>query len=376
VWSLALWSRGWGAELPGGEAFVEAVTRQAWRQTILIGASLVALALAVQRRGVYAWLPVALLALDLAVMGQVFNPFPVQHAAFPSTPALEFLAAREGRVAVLGTPNVLPPSAAGTHGIRSVHGVAPMVPRNTAELLGVVEADLLDPADPRLLKPFTDANSMDHPILDLLGVRSIVYGDPAYTAQLDQPLIFRDETDGIAIHDREYGGPRAFICGGAQVVPKREDRLVLLGDPDFDVHGSVLLETDSGMDLPAVGAMRPVPVTPLTPVAFRLAVDSPFRGIVVFTESWDPGWHVTVDGVARRVLLADHALLGVAMEAGHHDVLFTYLPPSATLGRLLSLVGLAALVLMGWRAWRHAGESNATRNDSASSTSSGTNPVR
>jgi uncharacterized membrane protein YfhO len=79
----------------------------------------------------------------------------------------------------------------------------------------------------------------------------------------------------------------------------------------------------------------------------RLSVDAPFAGILVLSQGWDPGWSVDVDGQAASVLVADHALLGVALPAGQHEVVFRYVPPglltslpfaAAALGVIVSLL--------------------------------------
>lgn len=81
--------------------------------------------------------------------------------------------------------------------------------------------------------------------------------------------------------------------------------------------------------------------------------------VVVVTEAWFPGWKVTVDGKPAPVLQADGAFLGVAVQPGEHDVVFTYhIRPAVTLGRLITLgtLVLAGLLIVApwWRRRRSA----------------------
>ncbi|HTE06843.1 MAG TPA: hypothetical protein VK824_11640, partial [Planctomycetota bacterium] len=340
-------------------------------------------------------------ALDLSALALAFNPFQVQHAAFPATPALEALAGREGRVAVLGGNNLLPPSAAATAGIESVHGVAGLLDRRTAELLACIEGPLHDPADPRILRPFRSAASLTHPLLDLLDVTTVVHADPGLAAATGWPVLFEHPEEGLGALARPHAGPLAFVCGGAQVVTDDAARLARLASRDFPVHGTVLLERDPGLALPAQGSMVAAQILPddaagagadagagaggagagagggggsasgaeRRDVAARRAHDRPgtvilrtdatFDGVLVLAQSWDPAWRVTVDGAEGRVLVADHALLGVALTAGGHRVEFHCDPHLASRAEAAALAALAALAVLCWCARREAPASGA-----------------
>ncbi len=303
-----------------------------------------------------AWLPALVLAVDLGGNALAFNPFPVQPSeAFATRRTLESLQAREGRVAVLGGSNLLPPTAATTFGIRSVHGVAPMVGTRVVELLECVQAGLADRRDPRIVRPFSSAAALDHPVLDLLGVDTVVHADPALLEAPGARVIFADEREGLAVMARAGAGPRAFVSGGAQVVPDAAARRAWLSSPPVEIHASVLLEVaPTGLDLSAVGAFDAVEVV-ASPNRFEMQTDSAFDGILVLTEAHDAGWRVTVDGESASVLVADHALLGVPLPSGRHRVVLSYTPPG--LGLSVAATGLALVI---WFALLLAGRRRAT----------------
>jgi hypothetical protein len=215
-------------------------------------------------------------------------------------------------------------------------------------------------ADPRILHPFTRPASLDHPLLDLLGVGTVVHGDAMLVAELEQrglPLVAAHEAEGLAWHDRPGAGPRAFLCGGAQVEPDAARRLAVLADPGLEPFATVWLErTPPGVALPAQGPMQPAQVLRDESLVVELASDAPIPGVLVLTEAWDPGWSANVDGAPAEVLVADHALLGVALPAGAHVVRLGYAPPGAGLGHVLGLLGLVLLVALAARA---RGESRA-----------------
>jgi hypothetical protein len=126
-------------------------------------------------------------------------------------------------------------------------------------------------------------------------------------------------------------------------VPDRDDRLRRLADRAFPARSTVLLEGAPEVPLPREG--------PLVPVAHDgvdgrhlLAVDAPFPGIAVLSEAWDPGWSATVDREPAKVLIADHALLGVAVGKGAHRVEFRYRPRGLTGAWVAAVAALAVLL--------------------------------
>ncbi len=348
-------------EAPGAEAWAAALTGQAARQAALLLAGLGALLLLARRRqGTRAWLPALLLALDVVLLARAFNPFQVQREPFPSTPGLERLADRPGRVAVFGAPNVLPPSAAAVHGISSVHGVAPMVPRRAAELLACIEGPLYDPADPRVGRPFTELESLTHPLLDLLSVSTIVHADPTLAVRTGWPVVFEHPAEGLGALARPGAGPPAFFCGGARIVPDAEARLAALASREFPLQTSVVLEVDPGLVLPEEGERAPVVVVSPRPDRRVLSMQAPFPGLVVLNEAWDPGWVARVDGVPADVLVADHALMAVAVGAGSHEIHLEYRPDGLEQAEQLALLAVALIVALAWLGWvRHAAQAGA-----------------
>jgi hypothetical protein len=85
--------------------------------------------------------------------------------------------------------------------------------------------------------------------------------------------------------------------------------------------------------------------------AADLRVSISQAGLLVFTEAWHPGWRATVDGEPVPVHRVDHALIGLRLPPGKHQVRLRFDPPSLTWGALVSgasLLALLALVLLSW----------------------------
>lgn len=289
------------------------------------------------------WLPALILTVDLVSLALAFNPLPRQVEPFPSTPVLELLGGRPGRVAVFGAPiNLLPPTAAALHGVRSLHGVAPMVPTRTAQLLSCIEGPLQDMRDPRVVEPLQQLASLSHPLLDLLGVDSVVHADPTLAERSGLEQIHASEVEGLAVLDRPSAGPRAFLCAAAEVIEDDAARLARLAERTFDGHRLALLERAPEIALPRMAGapMVPAPVSGVDN-ALTITVDAAHAGVLVLTEAWDPGWSVTVDGESAPLHVVDHALLGVVVSAGPHEVAFRYEPVGLLWAQGFCAAGLA-----------------------------------
>jgi hypothetical protein len=80
----------------------------------------------------------------------------------------------------------------------------------------------------------------------------------------------------------------------------------------------------------------------------RIDLTAPTDGRVRVLESWDPGWHATVNGTAAETVPMDDVYLGVPVRAGANSVRLTFATPGRVTGAALSLAAagvLAAVVL-------------------------------
>jgi len=337
---------------PDAAAFSAALRPQLVRQAALLLAALLLLVGHARGSRLAGPLLVGVLLIDLVTLGWAFNPFPHQpEQPFGPRASLEWLAQRSGRVAVLGERRILPPCGATLHGIRCLHGSVPMMDRRTAELLATLEPDLVNWRDPRSVEPLRQLETLEHNLLDLLEVSTVVHADPGLAARRGQPNAYENVADGLAAFERPGAGPRAFVCGGAEVVPDARARLAWLGDPQAPVHASVLLESEDallpleGRTLPARGPMLPAEVRAESPGHFELLCDAPFDGVLVLVEGWHSGWRARLDGQPVEMECVDHALLGIVVPAGAHVLELDFEIPGERASRWLQ--GVAALVVLG-----------------------------
>jgi hypothetical protein len=105
---------------------------------------------------------------------------------------------------------------------------------------------------------------------------------------------------------------------------------------------------------------------PRTPVATQVSDQGTVRAttnatapsLLLVRNTYDKGWHATVDGHSAKVYPADGFLLGVQVPAGHHQVVLTYSDPLVYWGLAISVVAIVGILGLGaagaWRSRRRS----------------------
>lgn len=142
--------------------------------------------------------------------------------------------------------------------------------------------------------------------------------------------------DGITIYERPDARPRIDVAEA--VATTAEDR-VLTAVAELPATTAVVstpVEVDPG-------ATATTSVDLSDPDELRATVVADGRVLVVLRDVLAPGWQATVDGEPAELVVVDHALRGVVVPAGEHEVRLRYWPTTMTIG--LWLAGLGGLLL-------------------------------
>lgn len=128
------------------------------------------------------------------------------------------------------------------------------------------------------------------------------------------------------------------------IIPDQHPAQISMIDPSITA-----LVSDS-LPMVDVTATANAKVTERT--ATQLSVSVKSTGNTVLVTNWQsyPGWKLSIDGreASAAILKVNHAFLGAAVEAGGHQLTFSYQPRSYVIGLWVSLVSLVLLVIVGW----------------------------
>jgi hypothetical protein len=213
---------------------------------------------------------------------------------------------------------------------------------------------------------FLGALAESDTLLDLAGVKYLLAEKgtelPGYASAY---------ADGdLEVYENKSVLPRVFVVHEAEVIATGEEVLRRLLSDDFDPGRIVLLEekptstmdqtvTPPKPDLQPTGQAAPAgsltsPEGIYLPLAIRgwptdatimvysphkvvVKTDLPEAGFLVLSDTYYPGWTVSVDGQEGRIYQADYLFRAVPLPQGKHTVEFRYGPSSFRIGLALSL---------------------------------------
>ncbi len=134
--------------------------------------------------------------------------------------------------------------------------------------------------------------------------------------------------------------PRARMIYAARRVDEFDSSALRLDGPP-QIEGGTLPEKDDG---PVAAASIAEPHESDRVVVHIAEGTRP--GVLVLADMWYPGWEATVDGNPAPVLAVDGVFRGVEVGQGAREVVFRYYPASFRIGMVVSLAGLAVMLLL------------------------------
>jgi hypothetical protein len=316
----------------------------------------------IERATLFPFVACALLALDLGTFAYGYTGFSRRDKIFPSAPVFDFLKGQgkpeSFRIARLGQPYTLNSGVA--YGLQSLTGFEASV----APALGRFVWDFTEGYQDSIYLVGKKVLSTPDRRLDMLNVKYLVAAtaEPEYEMFSALPDRFSQvfKGDKVVVFENKHVLPRAFVIGvdGVLVIKGISEQFQVLKEPTFDPLRSVVLDS-----MPA----QPVEASPTASAEFRGSVetlDSHVNGyrfrvqastpaILVVSQNFYSGWKAHIANSSAAVFPANHALTGIAVPAGTHEVQFEFQPGIFKLGALLSaasvivLCGLCAFVRRG-----------------------------
>jgi len=135
-----------------------------------------------------------------------------------------------------------------------------------------------------------------------------------------------------------------WVVHSVRVVGTLDEALAALWAPDFNPAGEAVVQGTLKAPLGDVQGQRDeVELILRTPTEVRYRVQTEQPGLLITREPWYPGWYAEVNGMGTPVLIADGALMAVALPSGESEVVFRFRPFSLRVGLTLTLITLLVL---------------------------------
>ncbi len=209
------------------------------------------------------------------------------------------------------------------------------------------------PAEPAPRPAYGFASPLEHPLLDLLGVRYVLTTEELQHAGPRRGPALAGPRGRFFVHERPHALPRAFTVPGLRPLPTDADVIAALADPQLAPRAAAIVLAADAPPAPAAAPGAP-------PRAVRFVVDLPTvveldvgpgaAPWLVLADTWLPGWTASVDGAAVPIWRANHSQRVVALHDRACRVRFVYTNPGLTAGLLAAAAAAAAL--LGFALWQ------------------------
>jgi hypothetical protein len=214
---------------------------------------------------------------------------------YPPIPVLESIAkSAPGRI--IGYI-CLPVSLAGVCGLRDIRGYDGVDPGRLMDLMAIAH----DPRDTgtvpfaltQLLAPKAQLRPAGGirlwPVLDMLGVRYVVFRDPPYPPPPTAHPAFQGPEYWVMVNSNAL--PRAFVPQRVEVATEEEVRLQKLASPRFNPRTVAYVESPVTLPDPVRGTAD---IVEEIPTRIKVSVQMETPGLVVLADLWDNGWRASL----------------------------------------------------------------------------------
>ncbi|KAA3658854.1 MAG: hypothetical protein DWQ04_23920 [Chloroflexi bacterium] len=283
------------------------------------------------------YLLVVVTAVDLlAVHVTYFPAIPPEHI-YPAPQIISQLPVDAATNRVAGLDLALMPNSSVSFNLADIRGYDPMTPWRYLELVRSATGYTR-------VSHYALFRQPDERLFDLLNVKYIL------TTQLidNKWEHLSPMTAYVHLYQNNTALPRAYLVTDAIFVKSSAASLQQINNPAFDIASQVILEgTSSSPVTPFEGNTGEVQINTYHSDYVEIQTVTNQPAYLVLSDTYMPGWHVSVDGEEAELLIANHAFRAVVVPAGEHLVSFTYRPISFVVGRAVSATMALIFIISG-----------------------------
>lgn len=169
-----------------------------------------------------------------------------------------------------------------------------------------------------------------------------------------------ENENGVRWYQSEEAKPDAYLVHKIIAVDTADEAVEKISSPNFNSDEFVVLEnsepgvktwlqTGKNAGSRSSSSKDRVTYRRKSNSSVALTTDSEEPSVLVITETFYPGWKATIDGKSAPILHGNHLFKSLILEAGHHEVRFSYFPDSLKIGFLLCIIGLVGTVILLFR---------------------------
>ncbi|MCD4655499.1 YfhO family protein [bacterium] len=244
-----------------------------------------------------------------------------------------------------------PPHTSLRFGMHDIRGNDALTPLITEDYIALIEPDMRNKYNLPALRMMW-MNSWQSPLLDALNVKYFVF--PADIDQIPSGLTPFRTVGGVHLFLNPDCYDRAFLVSNWEYMNTDEAVLQKLLRSDNNLKNTAYL-SGNGKTHSSHGDSASSNVTMLSYTSHKILLEtqSESEQMLVLSDTFYPGWKVTIDEKSAECLRVNHMMRGIILQPGKHLVKFVFLPFSWQLGLFMTLLGCMLIpvfgVLLDWR---------------------------
>jgi len=283
---------------------------------------------------------ILLIFMELLRQGYKFNSFSPREYYFPNTNITDFLIKNIGYKRVLGT---IPAGMTIPYRLYSPDVYEPMLFTRYSQFISIING-----GKPTIGTKFGIAENYKSPLIDLLGVKYIIYNPEDfrtnfYPVNPDFPkerFIKVYEYGKTQIYENLNVFPRAFFVNNIDI--ENDDIKISEKILSLDLSKTIILE-----DQPFLKTSKDqgkAEIISYKPNSVKIKTSTNKDSILFLSDNYYPGWVAFIDNKETKIYRANYTFRAVSVPAGEHLVNFEYRPDSYRIGMGLSLISLVVLI--------------------------------
>ncbi|MGB9628878.1 MAG: YfhO family protein [Thermodesulfobacteriota bacterium] len=216
-----------------------------------------------------------------------------------------------------------------------------------------------------LYRTLTEAPSISStPLMELFGVKYVISVTPIEDPRLELVYSLTEGLPGkkedllkentIKLYKNRIPPERVWFVKKFKVMDS-ESILKKVKNHEVRVIEEVLLEEEPGPFLSSNTQHKPKPLPSIDKIEWisesnhrtKLSVHASENSILVFNDTYFPGWKAFIDGKREKIFRADYNFRALPVSSGSHQVEFVYDPLSFKLGAWITLLGIMGCLSIG-----------------------------
>lgn len=290
----------------------------------------------------------------LLFFGEMFRfawkntPFSPKEFVFPETKIISFLKEKKDASRIAGG---IPLNLFMPFGISSVEGYDPLYPRLNGEWFSLVNhGDLGNPSRRYGLVHTFESPLMDYANMEyVIDYKKNIYGgideEGGYARGVIDPRyesVFREGR--IEVLKNTESLPRIWLSSHYKVIQDQDELVSELIQRDGEEKDIILLSSPVTLSTENTPLNYLVSHYARSPNALSFDVSTSQKAFAFVSESYDPGWRASVDGIETSIYRGNFLFQVIQIPQGKHTVRFIYDPQSFRMGLAVSIVTLLCLI--------------------------------